>query len=101
MRKDLDINELYELLHNLQYSLSFKSSTCDLCTTKTRNYTSTVESKRFMLTFQTSCKNLTKVYIFSFILVGISLYSIDSDLEGILHNLTDNSSGHCFFKQPY
>lgn len=87
-----------ELLLNLQYSLSFKSSTCDLYTTKTRNYSSTVESKRFMLTFRTSCKNLTKVYIFSFIVVGISLSSIDSDLEAISHNLTDDSFTALFFQ---
>ena len=86
------------LLLNLQYSLSFKSSTCDLCTTKTRNYSSRIKMRRFMSHLRTSCKNLTEVYIFSFIVIGISLSSIDSDLEAISHNLTDDSFAALFFQ---
>ena len=38
-----------------------------------------------------SCQNLAEAYIFSFIVIGTTLSSIDSDLEAISHNLTDDS----------
>ena len=45
----------------------------------------------FILDHGSSCENLAEAYIFSFIVVGTPLSSMDSDLEAISHNPTDDS----------